>query len=170
MRPEARLEEAGYGAPQEAGQDAGPQDQDDGERTEEAEGHPEPGRGDGADEELSLAPDVEQAGAEGHGHGEAREDQGRRAEKRQADGGRGADRAPHERRVGRQGVVAGRQHDHGPYEEGDEDGEEGEDQSPSGVHEGPAQRRAAGRPFVLPPGVLSSLIGLTRSAPPRARP
>ena len=170
MRPEARLEEAGYGAPQEAGQDAGPQDQDHAERAEEAEGHPEPGCGYGADVELSLAPDVEQAGAEGHGHGEAREDQGRRAEQRQADGGRGADRAPHERRVGRQWVVAGRKHDNGPYEEGDEDGEEGEDQIPSGVHESPAQRRAAGCLLRrIPCGVLSSL-SLTRSAPSRARP
>ena len=142
------------------------------ERAEKAEGHPEPGRGYGTDVELSLAPDVEQAGAEGHGHGEAREDQGRRAEQRQADGGRGADRAPHERRVGRQGVVAGRQHDHRPYEEGDEDGEQGEDQRPSGVYEGPAQRRAAGPPFVGVSGcpVFAHRLRITRSAPSHARP
>ena len=56
--------------------------------------------------------------------------------------------------------------------EGDEEGEEGEDQSPSGVHEGPAQRRAAGRPFVRAPGcpVLAHRRSLTRTAPPRARP
>ena len=142
------------------------------ERTEKAERHPEPGRGYGADVELAFPPDVEQAGAEGHGHGEASEDQGRRAEQRQADGGRGADCAPHERRVGRQGVVAGRQHDHRPYEEGDEDGEKGEDQGPSGVHEGPAQRRAAGCLLVgaLWCPVFAHWRSLTRSAPSRARP
>ncbi len=172
VRPEARLEKTGYGAPQKARQYAGQQDQDHAYWAEETQGHPEPGGGYGADVELALAADVEQARAEGHGHGEAREDQGRRTEQRPADGCRGADGALQERHVGRHWVVARRQHDHSPDEEGEEDGEHGEDQRPSRTHEDPAQRRAAGCLFFRDLGcpVFAHPWRLTRSAPPRARP
>ena len=86
MRPEVRLEEAGYGAPQEPRDDAGRQRKDHPEYPEGAQvdaGHRGRYR---PDKELSLTADVEEPGPECDGDGKAGEDQGRRVEQGAADG------------------------------------------------------------------------------------
>src|SRR5919199_3601 len=122
VRPEVRLEEARYGAPQKTSQNAGKQDQERSQGTEEPQSDPEPRSRYGPDKDLSLATDVEQPRAEGYGHGEAGEDQGRRVQHRPADGERRPDRAHHQGLEGRRWVVAGREHDDGPDNEGKQDG------------------------------------------------
>ena len=112
---------------------------------EGTERDPEPGRGDGPHEDLSLAADVEEPGPEGHGHGEAREDEGRSVQKRAAQRERVADRPFHEGGVGGDGVVARRQDDDGPYDE-----ETGRWRL-RGTPAGPARpRRSARRPIPSP--------------------
>ena len=113
--------------------DAGRQGQDHPEDPEGAQVDAGDGRRYRSDKELSLTADVEEPGAEGDGHGEAGEDQGRRVEQGTPDGERRPERSPQERSVGLHRIVPGRQHDDRPDDEGDEDGYEGEDESPGGV-------------------------------------
>src|SRR5215207_4573116 len=171
VRPEVSFEEAGYGAPEEPRQGAGCEGQDHPEDPEGAQIDADDGCGYRPDPELSLPADIEEPGAEGDGHGEAGEDQGRRVEQCPPDGERRPERSPQERPEGRHRVVPRHQHDDRPDDEGDEDRYEGEDQSPCGVCHPPAERRAAAvlSTRVSCCSVLAHRRALTRSSP-RGRP
>src|SRR5215211_293227 len=86
VRPEVRLQEARYRSPEEPRQGAAQNGQCHPQRAEKTQRDPEPGCGDGPDEELALSADVEESGPEGYGYGEAGEDQGRGGQEGTADG------------------------------------------------------------------------------------
>src|SRR5215211_5922009 len=143
VRAEAHLEYPRDGAPQEACDQAGHEGYRYREGAQEAQRDPEPGRRYRPDIKLSLAADVEQPGPEGHGHGEAGEDKGRRVEQGPADACGRPEGSSEERRVDRDGIVSGRHHDHRTDQEREEDGDKGEHQGSACVHEHPAEVEAS---------------------------